>query len=326
MLEARKVQRLGTSSLVVTLPKNWARKMGLKPGDTVYMVDDGNTLRIIPGKLVEGQHDAEREVQLTIQRSILDKIGVSVGQLIGCLYVLGYHDSQILGVTEPREIAEAKKAADTLSGVEVYYSDGRILVRNFSDVEKLEITDIVLSLESCFNEIIAVLQNIIEGKDSEEEVREALRETTLHVLRQIHIVNRRLLGTPPTLVRSARDVQPVLLALGLAGLAAKIMLGLVSVCASQPKHCRCNAAIPVITSLAEVTKEILFALALKKLHLVQQVRKRMHELSKQLEILRELTPYLAGRLESVIETLRVISHIALCTSMMDKIQSSVGRI
>ncbi len=44
----RKVQRLGTSSLIITLPREWARAHGLKAGSMVSIVEDGDKLVVIP--------------------------------------------------------------------------------------------------------------------------------------------------------------------------------------------------------------------------------------------------------------------------------------
>jgi len=38
-MEVRRVQRLGSSSLVITLPKEWTRRLGIKPGDQILLYD-----------------------------------------------------------------------------------------------------------------------------------------------------------------------------------------------------------------------------------------------------------------------------------------------
>ncbi|MEM3226367.1 MAG: AbrB/MazE/SpoVT family DNA-binding domain-containing protein, partial [Saccharolobus sp.] len=50
-IETRKVQRLGSSSLFITLPKKWINKWGIKPGDKVILeaLDDGS-LRLVAEK------------------------------------------------------------------------------------------------------------------------------------------------------------------------------------------------------------------------------------------------------------------------------------
>src|SRR3990170_6253366 len=50
-IEPRKVQRLGYSSLGVSLPKDWAKSAGIEPGATVLVVkEDDGTLRIRTGE------------------------------------------------------------------------------------------------------------------------------------------------------------------------------------------------------------------------------------------------------------------------------------
>ncbi|WP_062662460.1 AbrB/MazE/SpoVT family DNA-binding domain-containing protein [Aeropyrum camini] len=59
----RRLQKLGSSSLVVTLPKEWVREMGLKQGDPVYVVIEGGSLRIVPA--VNSETYAASRVRLT---------------------------------------------------------------------------------------------------------------------------------------------------------------------------------------------------------------------------------------------------------------------
>lgn len=48
-MEARKVQKTGTSTITVSLPKDWVTANGIKPGDSVYMeVQPDGTLNIEP--------------------------------------------------------------------------------------------------------------------------------------------------------------------------------------------------------------------------------------------------------------------------------------
>jgi AbrB family looped-hinge helix DNA binding protein len=44
----RRIQRLGGSSLIVTLPKQWAKKLGLKVGDELMILEEGDHLKLIP--------------------------------------------------------------------------------------------------------------------------------------------------------------------------------------------------------------------------------------------------------------------------------------
>jgi len=43
-IEERKVSKVGGSSLMVTLPKGWLRYMGIKPGDIVEVITNGEVI------------------------------------------------------------------------------------------------------------------------------------------------------------------------------------------------------------------------------------------------------------------------------------------
>lgn len=47
-MEKRKIQKLGSSSYIVTLPAEWVRKFGLRPGDFITIVEEDGSLRIRP--------------------------------------------------------------------------------------------------------------------------------------------------------------------------------------------------------------------------------------------------------------------------------------
>lgn len=40
-IEERTISKVGGNSLMVTLPKGWLRYMGIKPGDTVEVITNG---------------------------------------------------------------------------------------------------------------------------------------------------------------------------------------------------------------------------------------------------------------------------------------------
>jgi AbrB family looped-hinge helix DNA binding protein len=88
--ELRRVQRLGGSSLVVTIPKQWARKIGLGPGDQVAVIDEGSALRIVPVSLSGGL--AGRILRVRVN-SIVERIGLE--RVVRCAYTLGYRGVRI---------------------------------------------------------------------------------------------------------------------------------------------------------------------------------------------------------------------------------------
>jgi len=78
----RKVQRLGASSLIVTIPKEWARKHGIRVGDPIVVYDEGDRLVITPS-------NSEPNVGLSFK---LNKSNVArhMGRLSVCSYIFGF--------------------------------------------------------------------------------------------------------------------------------------------------------------------------------------------------------------------------------------------
>ncbi len=81
----RRIQRLGGSSLIVTLPKSWARKIGLRVGDEVVVVDEGDHLKILPpnSKLVRTLGSAYVRLAGYVK-------GIDPGLIAYCAYTRGF--------------------------------------------------------------------------------------------------------------------------------------------------------------------------------------------------------------------------------------------
>ncbi|RLI17719.1 phosphate uptake regulator PhoU [Candidatus Bathyarchaeota archaeon] len=84
--QLRKVQLTGGSTYVVSLPKNWAKAAGIKPGDYVQLIPQPDTsLLIVPG---EGKKREELSEAL-IDASLAENPEDTARELIAC-YLVGY--------------------------------------------------------------------------------------------------------------------------------------------------------------------------------------------------------------------------------------------
>ncbi|MCG2873176.1 MAG: AbrB/MazE/SpoVT family DNA-binding domain-containing protein [Acidilobus sp.] len=106
----RKVQRLGGSSLIITLPKQWAKKLGIKVGDEIQVVEDGDRLLIVP----RDPYAEERASTVTIRYNGAAR-SAGASTILGCAFAHGYSRVEILvkGLQEPdvRRL-EAELSAD----------------------------------------------------------------------------------------------------------------------------------------------------------------------------------------------------------------------
>ncbi len=90
-VETRKVQKLGSSSLFITLPKKWVSKWGIKPGDKIIieMTNDG-ALRLTAEK-------SKFNVGRKAIKIDLDVLKEPLTYAIPCIYSLGYDEITITG-------------------------------------------------------------------------------------------------------------------------------------------------------------------------------------------------------------------------------------
>lgn len=85
--ETRKIQFTGKSSYIVSLPKKWVEDIGLKPGDHVTVIRQGNSLlQIGPSK----KHFAKGALEATVEVGTGDDVSVPIRKMIA-LYILGFN-------------------------------------------------------------------------------------------------------------------------------------------------------------------------------------------------------------------------------------------
>ena len=96
--EFRKIQLTGRASYIVSLPKKWVSKLGLKPGDQIAIRPlDDSSLSLIPKKLVK--REPKKEAQIIISPS--DDIQSIVRRILS-LYTVGFSLGGLPTLTYPR--------------------------------------------------------------------------------------------------------------------------------------------------------------------------------------------------------------------------------
>jgi len=162
-MEVRRIQRLGTSSLVVTLPKEWARRLGLKPGSQVILIDDGNSIRILPM-----DHETPKGVHID-----LSKFSPPIAYAAPyCIYISGY-DSVTFKVPDPdKSIQIIKKKAHSFMGMEVFeVSDDELKLEILIDMKRIEFNRLFKTMSITMSRVARVLRRAIT-----EGTREAMDE------------------------------------------------------------------------------------------------------------------------------------------------------
>ncbi len=151
-MEARKVQMTGGATYTISLPKPWARKMKLKPGETIFFEEVGDTLvlRTSGVKVPESRTKVLRVEGTARPEHILRK-------LIGA-YVTGYQFIELrfgAGLA-----AEARRAAREFTrlviGAEVVEETGeRVLIQDLANPMEL-------SADQCLRRMYMTVRSMAE--------------------------------------------------------------------------------------------------------------------------------------------------------------------
>jgi len=116
-LEARKVQRVGYSTLTVSLPRDWVEDVKLKAGDIVSIKrEDDGSLKLVPG--TEHKRD---EVRNCIVNADLCNASHLLTRVITANYILGHDTIQIVAKEELRRdhLEEIRSTTQRLTGLSI---------------------------------------------------------------------------------------------------------------------------------------------------------------------------------------------------------------
>lgn len=117
----RKVQKLGASSLIVTLPRDWTRRHNVGVGEIVYVYDEGNRLVISPRGDVK-----PASLSFKLNSSSLVK---HLGKLCACSYLFGFDTISLLSPS-PLKDSVINRIASAVRDV----GEGRVDVVNHYEV------------------------------------------------------------------------------------------------------------------------------------------------------------------------------------------------
>jgi len=113
-METRKVQKVGASTLTVSLPKEWVQRRGVKQGDQVFLQEEGATIRVVPAPAYAQPVKAE----YLVSADLCDKPGMLTRALVGN-YVLGRDRLRVKGTgrLSTEHLAEIRDSSRRLMGM-----------------------------------------------------------------------------------------------------------------------------------------------------------------------------------------------------------------
>lgn len=162
-MSIRKIQRLGTSSLIITIPKDWARRVGVKPGDTVYIIETNKGLEIIPLK--------KGEPGIRVVYCICSKDEKDLKNSIDCLLRLGFKEVEVLlpnGNGNLKKIVTETVLKTGTYKVERVLRD-RVLLRLTANPEEREAEEMLKEMSSVVSKGLRLLENMLDASRIPEE-------------------------------------------------------------------------------------------------------------------------------------------------------------
>ncbi len=166
-IETRRLQLTGGATLIVSLPKEWARQVGLKPGDEVVIVQqvDGSLL-VIPRKILRSP---VLEARLGLTRDLLSNFS-KVERLLISYYLSGAEVIKLDLTEENSEIRKRLKRfiRDRLTGLEVIEeSRSQLVIQDLVDLSNTDIRALMLNMVKVVANMMSDLCTGIEKEDLE---------------------------------------------------------------------------------------------------------------------------------------------------------------
>lgn len=143
MREIRRVQKFGKSTLMVSLPAEWVKSVGLRPGDPVSIeVAEDGSIKVVPLALAKVAR--ERSARISVGRGTSDQL---LSRLIYSLYLVGADRIEVVSQESvmPEGLLKSLRAVSkSLIGVEIVeYSPSRIVLQILVDPSKYSATTVI---------------------------------------------------------------------------------------------------------------------------------------------------------------------------------------
>src|SRR6059036_4297037 len=163
MMEARKVQKVGYSTLIVSLPKNWVEEVGLKQGDIVsFRREPDGGITIYPGLT----HERE-SYRYLVDADRCDTPNL-LTRIVTANYLTGHDTIQIVAKKElsKRHLEEIRGVSRRLTGLGIVEQSLRsVTLQSFVDPTKFPIYGLMRRLQIILSSMLeTAVKAVVEGR------------------------------------------------------------------------------------------------------------------------------------------------------------------
>jgi|YelNatPaOPRAMG01_1025707.scaffolds.fasta_scaffold70513_2 phosphate uptake regulator len=159
-MHVRKLQRLGTTTIVVSLPRKWVKERGLKQGDVVY-IEEG-----IDSITLHTSDKAKQSLRVTINAE-MEPNPESLARLVTASYLQGYDEVRVVSQSGllQEQIDEILAAVERLPGFEVLEQTSNWLtIQGIVDPARFTVDSIIKRMQVMISAMIsASIDAVIEG-------------------------------------------------------------------------------------------------------------------------------------------------------------------
>jgi phosphate uptake regulator len=115
-MESRKIQKVGAATLTISLPKNWVTQRRLKRGDPVFLVEDGEALKVLASQ--DATERRRSAMEFLVDADLCDEPGMLERVIVGN-YVLGREKITVRSASRLRSehLDEVRGAMRRLMGI-----------------------------------------------------------------------------------------------------------------------------------------------------------------------------------------------------------------
>ncbi len=198
MDEVRKVQKVGYSTLSVSIPRQFAKDLNLRQGDSLLFKEESDgTLRLIPAANAKSSSRATIRAEQAGSEEMLSRL------IVGS-YALGYDTIEIVGrdALDKMTVERSVETIKRLRGLEVVESDRhKVVAQSFTDPTKFPVDSLIKRLQVL---VSRSLEDVTEALDLKKtgslndvkRVQDEIDELYWLIVRQLLIaLNRRELAS-----------------------------------------------------------------------------------------------------------------------------------
>jgi len=189
----RKIVRHGPSSLTVSLPMKWAKQQGIKAGDEVEVIEEGDLLRI-------GSKSFVKKTEITAD---LSDSGVMLNRSMAAIYKAGYDQASI----SYKNAKEFEVIQDTIYRSCHTYEimdtkDNNVKIKAISDLDPVDFNNILRKMAHAMIDSTSSTYNAMLTHDKDEYENIILRDRTIdrhsdfcrRIINKNHKLDHELIG------------------------------------------------------------------------------------------------------------------------------------